>query len=275
MIDGRAGYPCPVHRLDGYDQRWAVGVTTVPQRRDSLLPRTLESLEAAGWPKTLVHLFVDAAPITGYGFPECAVRFRGQPPLRTFGNWWLALHELFLHYAMVADRYLMIQDDVIFCHNLRGYLERCDYPERGYWNLYTCAATGRWHNDPVTNGWQPSGQHGIGALAMVFDRKTVVELLRSDHLVTRGIINSPENAKRWWNHLDGGIVTAVKKIEPRGNHLEYVHRPSLTDHAGARESTLGRSRTERGWSKMEKAFLRSDCFVGEKFDAENLLEKKV
>jgi hypothetical protein len=115
--------------------RWSCGVTTIPAGRPNLLPRTLASLRAAGFGP--FRLFVDgdrdaASWEREFGY-DVTVRY---PALRTFGNWILALAELLIRNPG-ADRYLVAQDDFVTCRNVRSYLERCPYPDRGYLNLLT------------------------------------------------------------------------------------------------------------------------------------------
>lgn len=112
---------------------WAYGVTTVPSRFENLLPRTLASLEQAGFPQP--RLFVDGgqsmpAHLSGY---EATFH---DPKVNVFGNWALAAWELYLRNPS-AQRYAIFQDDFVTYRNLRQYLESCPYPETGYLNLYT------------------------------------------------------------------------------------------------------------------------------------------
>lgn len=229
--------------------RWSYGVTTVPSRRDALLPRTLRSLAAAGWPEP--RLFVDGDDdafgwSSQFGLP-CSFR---QPKVRTAGNWWLALVELYVR-APEAHRFAVFQDDLVCCRNLRAYLDACLYPADGYLNLLTFpsnhgpSAHGRYgasvFGDPERPGWAqgrsmsagPGGpQNGRGAVALVFDRRAVVELLSSRKWVERA-----QDPHRGHKSVDGGVVTALNAAGVR----EYVHNPTLVFHTGE-VSSMGNQR---------------------------------
>lgn len=115
--------------------KWQYGITTVPRRRDDELPRTLHSLALAGFDKP--RLFVDGCDDTRSWMNEFGLEVTPRhPPVKAYGNWLLALAELFIR-DPAADRYAIFQDDIIASKNLRKYLDRCTYPVRGYWNLYT------------------------------------------------------------------------------------------------------------------------------------------
>lgn len=230
---------------------WAYGVTTVLSRRGELLPRTLTSLRNSGFDRP--RLFVDGseqatdwklwARETGFGDLEITTR---DPVIRTFGNWVLALGELYIRHPE-ADRYALFQDDLVTCRNLRVYLDLCCFPALGYWNLYTFLSNQRvaprgldgktprqgWYRSYELGGHHPPGyQAGKGAVALVFDRKALVTLLTSLHMIER-----PQDAERGWKVVDGGIVSAMNKA----GYSEYVHYPSLVQHTGRKSSMGNRS----------------------------------
>jgi hypothetical protein len=247
--EGRNGIPCEERkgRNNMSGMRWAYGVMTVPQRENDLLPQTLESLSNAGFNKP--RLFVDGSREQSrlesrFGL-EVTVR---HPSIRTAGNWVLSIYELYYRDPN-AERYALFQDDMVTYRNLRAYLERCRYPEKGYWNLYTFPS-----NESLSNGvtgWYLSNQFGRGAVALIFDRPTLVALLGSQHMAKR-----PQDCQRGWKAIDGGIVTALAEVGIK----EYVHCPSLVQHTG-KVSVMG-----------NKPHLLSNNFLGESFDALKLLE---
>lgn len=256
---------------------WACGLTTVTQRRADLLPATLSSLRAGGFDE--IKLFLDG------GDHQTCLDYERQfklpvvgrwPALRTFGNWVLALAELYISRPN-ADRYAMFQDDFVCYRNLRGYLSKLKYPDPtleqqkrannegrmpsdgGYWNLFTFPS-----NDEIAPtvgktgrkqvGFYKSNQLGRGAVALVFSRLAVTTLLTS----YQHIIDRPQQVEGH-RRIDGGIVGALRKA---GWH-EYVHNPSLVQHVGLR-STMGNKPHPLSPSWREE---------GEGFDALHLLEE--
>lgn len=231
--------------------KWIYGVTTVPSRRETHLLRTLSSLKLAGFDKP--RLFVDGCENSRSWIEEfdLAVTCRS-PALRVHGNWVLALYELYIREPN-ADRYAIFQDDIIAIANLRTYLEKVPYPEKGYLNLYTFSS-----NDSIAPsrdyvGFYPSNQLGKGALALVFDRPAVMNLLSSWHLVER-----VQDPARGHKSIDGGVVTALSQL----GFKEYVHIPSLVQHTGEGESTIG---------NLHQGNRLAPSFPGEKTNAMSFL----
>lgn len=226
--------------------QWAYGVTTFHTRvQNGLLKRTLGSLSQAGFDEP--WLFIDGA--LPAGLPSYLDKYEmvhRVPAIRIYGNFALGLYELYIRDPN-AERYAMFQDDFVTCKNLRKYLEHCRYPDKGYWNLYTFP-----QNTKQFEGWYLSNQLGKGAVALVFDRETVLQLLGSRHWLER-----PQNPEKGWKAIDGGVVTALKKAGIK----EYVHGPSLVQHIGE-TSTLGNRRHDL-----------APNFPGEAFDALEFLPK--
>ncbi len=233
--------------------KWAYGITTVPSRRESLFPRTLASLKLAGFdkPRLFVDGDVDGSWYRSHGLGlEITCRY---PAIRTYGNWILSLIELYIR-EPTADRYAIFQDDFVTYVNLREYLDKCIYPEKGYLNLYTFPSNQQLAPAGKT-GWYLSNQMGRGAVALVFSVGAVRTLLTNqasvDHLVER-----PQDAHRGHKAVDGGIVTALKKAEWK----EYVHNPSLVQHTGI-VSSMGNPQQ-----------LLAPSFRGENYNAMDLLK---
>ena len=155
-----------------------------------------------------------------------------------------------------ADRFAMFQDDIVTVKNLKAYLDASQYPTNGYWNLFTMprnqtlaekvGQTGRFKN-----GFYLSNQKGLGALGLVFDRETLIELLHHQHTLRRFL-----DVEKGWQSIDGGIVTALRKA----GWKEWVHTPSLVQHKGTVSSM-------KPGSKHPDA----ETFPGEDFDALSLL----
>src|SRR5688572_18985973 len=99
--------------------KWQFGLMTIPQRQHgALLGRTLRSLAAGGFPKP--RLFVDGCDhvaAEAYRVVHGLEVTARHPKVGAFGNWWLALHELYLRDPH-ADRYAIAQDDLVVCRGL-------------------------------------------------------------------------------------------------------------------------------------------------------------
>lgn len=197
--------------------RWACGVTTVPQRRKDLLPRTLESLDKAGFSKP--RLFIDGEE-TGNDWRhfDCPITCRF-PKVRAYPNWMLSMAELYSREPK-ADRYVIFQDDILAVPNLREYLEYCQFPECGYWNLCTYPQNLLLASEP---GWFLSNQRGRGAQGLVFDLDGIIELLTAQYMVLR-----IQDERKGWRNIDGGVVSCLRAL----GYKEWCHNPSLIGHTG-------------------------------------------
>lgn len=219
-----------------------------------LLPQTLESLRLAGFDAP--RLFVDGCKdLSEYEHFKLPVTLR-HPVVKTFGNWSLGIMELFYR-EPTADRYAMFQDDLITSVGLREYLEKSQYPEKGYQNLFTFRCNEKIVRGQATGWMEASCCHddrkyntGRGAVALVFSREALVTLLQQPHHVER-----PLHAGEWWRGIDGGISNSMNDAGWR----EYIHNPSLVQHTGD-VSTI-RNLTHQ----------RAQTFRGPKFDLTTLL----
>jgi hypothetical protein len=124
-----------------------------------------------------------------------------------------------------AHYYAIFEDDLLACSHLRDYLEQCEYPSPGYWNLLTHDMNMKLtQNKP---GWHPSNQKGKGAVGLVFNKATVIQLLQTREFAT---YISARNR----NAADGMVIDALHRL----GYIEYVHYPSLLQHVGL-ESVMG------------------------------------
>lgn len=228
---------------------WAYGITTVPSRLKDLFPRTLKSLQLAGFDQP--HIFVDGEPDD---YSSLGTSFTVRiPNVRTAGNWVLSLYELYIRNPQ-ADRFAIFQDDFVTSLNLRMYLDCCNYPDKGYWNLYTFPCNQRLCPEGKTyQGWYPADQYGKGAVALVFNREAVCTLLSNRQLVDR-----PQDENRGHKAIDGGIVDVMTTL----GWIEYVHNPSLVQHTGL-VSSMGNKRHPT-----------ADSFQGEDFDLMTLVPNR-
>ena len=216
--------------------KWAYGVTTVPSRRDDLLSRTLQSLKAAGFDTP--HLFVDGDKHSDGASWErefnVSVTVRGGLPIKTYGNWLLSIYELYIRNPQ-ANRFAIFQDDMVTYKNLLQYLEKCEYPPSGYWNLFTTGSNSFGELRKIKmaapadgfTGWYRANQLGRGAVALIMNLKCLQTLLGTSHMIER-----PTHATRSTKAVDGAIVTALNKE----GWSEYVHFPTLVDHIGEKSS---------------------------------------
>lgn len=230
---------------------WAYGITTVPSRLKDLFPRTLRSLQEAGFdqPRLFVDGVKDSKDYDQFGL-EVTTHY---PNLRTAGNWVLSLYELYIRNPE-ADRFAIFQDDFVTGKNLRLYLDCCNYPDKGYWNLYTFPCNQNLCPEGKTyQGWYPSDQLGKGAVALVFNREAVCTLLSQ-----RMLVNRPQDAVRGHRAIDGGIVDSMNVI----GWTEYIHNPSLVQHTGLM-SSMGNKRHPT-----------ADSFQGEDFDLMTLVPNR-
>lgn len=223
--------------------KWAVGITTVPERRCVLLPRTLESLRRGGFSD--IRLFIDGdCRDEDYAHFDMPKTFR-RPRIRAWGNWWLGFNELYIRNPH-ADRYFMAQDDILCVKNLRQYLEASKYPPGAYCNLITYKGNEEnrrgWYRAPSRGGWR-----GLGAQGLVFDQHAAMTLISKE---LTDFAYKPKHPKGH-QAVDGAIVS---KLETFGV-LEHVHGPGLVTHIGD-ESMMGHPRQPI-----------SDNFPGEEFDA--------
>lgn len=244
------------------------GVTTISERRLTTLPITLKSLANAGFTDPV--LFIDDRDDGGWGLeydmPTAPLYlglnkvFRTNGRLRAFGHWILSLWELFIRNPH-ADLYALFQDDIIVSHNLRLYLDRVTFPNRGYLNLYTFPSNQK--VAPASPGFYRSNQNGKSATALVFDKESIMPLLSSAHVLKK--LRSRNHSA--YKSIDGGVIQCFKDAAPIGGWHEYVHNPSLVQHIGTRDrgvdSTLG---------NVDHKLAES--FRGEEFDCMTLLENK-
>lgn len=247
---------------------WAYGVTTYkpdvnaltsrerqtgrrpPYRRLDLLPRALASLRACGFHAPMLFVDGENDPTSWRDEFKLEVVCR-YPRIGAFGNWLLALGELYIRMPH-ADYYAIFQDDIVTSRNLRTYIESIEYPDKGYLNLYTfpknhALSRGR-------TGFYPSNQKGLGALGLVFDREAALMVLSDPYMAKR-----PRDRQRGHKYIDGGVVDCLAQY----GWQEYVHNPTLVQHTGS-ISTLLNPR----WSP-------SPSFRGEEYDLLRLLQDEV
>lgn len=224
--------------------KWAYGVTAHGSRIDTLLPRTLSSLEKAGF----FYPFVFMDGLSTRSLPNSGPWVRRSSQVGAFANFYLGLVELHMRYPD-ANRYAMFQDDIVCCRNLREYLEVTSFPAKGYLNLYTTAC-----NEKSLGGFSLSDQWGRGAIALVFSNEGLRTLLS-----TPSFVNHRKNVHNGYKAIDKAVMEAYKSIGWR----EFIHNPGLVQHTGVGVSVVG--------NNSKKEHRESRVFAGEDFDALSLL----
>jgi hypothetical protein len=243
-------------RCPDYEQRlrvtpitkWAVGVTTAPRRMPTL-GRTLASVRSAGWSN--IRLFAEpGSPLPPSTTSTAMAVTRRESTLGAWPNWFLGLAELYQRDPL-ADAYLMVQDDVLFCVNLRQFLETSLWPgDRlavvSLYNPLSPKAT------MDLAGYLPFPGGGLpGALALVFPN-FAVRMLLSDQRVLLHCRRGPSHALKL-------IDVVVGEWAQRNQLLAWSYSPSLAQHVGDTSSI---------WPESEDRVTRqSASFVGETFDA--------
>jgi hypothetical protein len=192
-------------------------VTTCSQRLDTLLPSTVESLAKAGFNSPVI--FIDGPGEANLPQPLEAVK--RSKPIGAFGNWALAVWELYIREPQ-AQRYAVFQDDLVACRSLKEYLEQAEYPAHGYLNLFTFFSNeGRVKGQPA--GWVKSDQLGRGAVALVFDHQAMFSLLNCP------IMSIKPQLRNGNQNIDGAVQQGLVM---EAKFTEYVHNPSLVQHIG-------------------------------------------
>jgi hypothetical protein len=210
-------YEHPLER--GAIRQWAAGVTTAP-RPVATLERTLRSLADAGW--SAVRLFAEPGSLIPAAFGMLPVTWR-ESRVGAFGNWHLALSELFMRDPK-ADAYLLCQDDVLLSRRAREYLETELWPASslGAFSLY--AGGPQFSQLPTGFHVDASGWEARGALAYVFPNAAVRLLLGHPYVL---------NHRRRGPNAGMADIDGVVGAWCLASGLPaYIHAPSLARHIG-------------------------------------------
>ena len=222
------------------DLKCAYGVTTMPDRAETLLKQSLASLSKAGFSEP--WLFVDDPHVSHLLELPATTRHNIGP----MGHWWLSLWELFIRNPH-ADRYALFQDDILCCADLREYVERW-YPECGYLNLITWPNNLQGIQPEDPQGWFKAPRNGKGAQGLVLDHDAVEALFAEPRIVKK--FQELKNPRK---SLDGAVRDALDNA----GYREWVHNPSLLYHTGA----MGKTSIEGNLRKQP--YITS--FLGEDF----------
>lgn len=236
----------------GNVKQWAVGVTTAPRAKPTLA-RTLTSLAQAGWHDPLLF----AEPDSNLPPNSSAQVIWRSEKLGAWPNWYLGLAELYQRQPE-ADVFLMVQDDVLFCRNVRPYLESILWPadRLGVVSLYNPLP-----GQSSQVGFVPYASAGgmPCALALAFPN-VAARLLLGDRKVLLHRRRGPTVGKRL-------IDSVVGQWADRTGNSAFLHWPSLCQHAGE---------TTTIWDAGQDRVVRQAVsFVGESFDALTLGESNM
>lgn len=196
---------------------WSYGITAVPSRADTLLPRTLASLIRAGFESPAIFLDGRHAGVEKLAAELSLPIITRTPPVGSLANWMTTLVYLYTT-APFATHYAIFEDDCVACANLKEYLQQY-HIDKCYLNLLT-------HNENLVLtggelGWHESNQRGRGAVGLVFNRQGVKTILGSQHFY-----EFPQRAAA--KGQDGLVIHAMKEA----GYRELVHYPSLLQHTG-------------------------------------------
>jgi hypothetical protein len=229
----------------GTIRRWAVGLTTAP-RAAPTLERTLKSVAAAGWSE--LRIFAEPGSEIPVGPAHVSVTWR-ESTVGAWPNWWLGLAELYQRDPQ-ADAYLMLQDDLVCCRNVRSYLERELWPaERvGLVSFYCPSVYGS-----AQSGFRQIriGDGLIGALTYVISPAAVRSVLTHGATLAHRLRGTTVGTR--------SIDTVVGQWAQARRFPVFCHVPSLAQHIGT-TSTLWPG-AGNGGQRM------ASHFVGEEYDS--------
>jgi hypothetical protein len=211
----------PQHNV-GQIKKWSVGMTTAP-RRQPTLEQTVASIQNAGWDgENEIQIFAEPGTRIPKSIQNAQI-FRRKEKLGAWPNWFLALTEMVLRDPL-ADAYLMLQDDAVFCSGLREYLERTLWPanKTGVVSLHTPSHHSRGEMMgffPLNVGWG-----AWGAMAFVFP-----------NAIARAILSDPKIV----SHRNRGMGEGMHNVDSligdwcrRREFPYFLHSPSLAEHIG-------------------------------------------
>lgn len=243
--------------------QWAYGITTVSNRFTTLLPKTIANLKRGGFPNPV--LYADNCSLSQALELERCTNLRVVPRQRysderegvSWANYLLALYDLMIRNRN-ANRFILFQDDISCVTNLNQYLSSLPLGDNIYWNLYTGNVNENIAKiiKPSNGQWFKSDQLGRGALALVFTKDAVEDLLANKVTVLR-----TRSAKRnWHKNIDGWICEVL--INQLKKYTEYCHYPSLVQHMGFDQTSLS-----------HMSYTPTKMYPGDGFDALELLKK--
>lgn len=287
-----AGEQCPVGRWENLSHPdWAVGVTTSP-RATSYLNETLASLINAGW--TDISIFAEPESNLS-GLAESLHVVQRPQRLGAWLNWKAALRQL-LDDHLQADKIMVVQDDTVFCRNVRSYLDASLWPadDVGIVSVYTPRLYAQWATvvdgdgnvierhgnlrrakqiagnarrrgysvkyEPRETGYAKVQTDSLwGACALIFPRHAAEKLLDLRMAKRWRGAGARNKEKPWeWANIDTGVGAFINKL----NLSTWFHIPSLSQHVGEHSTLKGHVGANGNRAAID--------FPGIEFDAQSL-----
>lgn len=220
---------------------WAIGVQTC-NRNENYLNHSLESVSRGGWDH--LTIFADYESNISSNYP---INYRPYQ-FGDWSNWICGLFELYVLNPK-ANYFLMFEDDITCCKNLKTYLEWA-IPRLGDFGCLSLYTPNRykkeidcWHDESDAD-WAL-----VGGQAILFTRKSLKRFLSNEK-----ILNYSELSNIAKDRAIG--IWAFKQ------ETVLYHTPSLVNHCGE-NSTTG--------SIMHKSI----DYVGDDFDANSLINQQI
>lgn len=222
--------------------KWSVGITSC-FRYESFLENTIQQVSQAGWDNVLV-----------FAEPGTDTKHTRSVQYGCWTNWICSLYEMFQLGFPDTKYYLILEDDINICKNVRVYLEEILPPldRFGIVSLYSPDHISRKSKGMNCIHDESSlGRFCWGTQAIIFNNESIELFLKSERTFyhkLEGENKNRDSAIGMWA-LDSG-----KKV--------YYHTPSLVQHVGEK-------------STIDHDFHEASDFVGIDFDATSLLGKVI
>jgi hypothetical protein len=255
----------------GNSLKWSVGIITAPREKGFYLDRTIQSLENAGWDK--INVFAEPNSPIPESFKGDVIRRR--KPYGDWTNWATGLYELFLS-EPDTDYFLMCEDDVVFAHRAKAYVEHAlpQLKDFASLSLYTPS---RYHK-PLRNRVfhnECRGKDTWSTVTVIMSHHSVLRFFSDPDVQRHRFFDIFEVGKGYWNNKASYGIGRTSTTDCVGNTIKdavigqwadklklpvYYHTPALAEHIG-NYSTL----TEDDATPLNGRM--SADFVGENFDA--------
>lgn len=264
-VDKKAGWEserCPLGKWPQISERipapagstrWAVGITAAP-RPDPTLLRMADSAIRAGFDPV-----VYAEPGTDLADLPCPAVVR-EELLGPWQNWRQTLADL-LAADPAAEALLVLQDDIVFCRNVRALVERQFlWPQKcGVLSIYSPRHS--WKGGYYKDKGGVLGvnrHHLIGACALVFPRAVAERICSPEFAEHHGCWDS--RAKPAAPHRKRAIEKYVRDAVTKMGLRCYYVAPSLAQHIGETSAIFPDNPNRRATIKSGRA---SRSFPGE------------